>query len=71
MTAKATCPVCASTVTVFWHGTRRLFSFHGPAPIDADSCEASGWLVEDDELHRTPRKPRSDRGIAQPSRSDR
>lgn len=70
MTAMARCPVCRREVRVFWHGDRRLFTFHGPWLTDI-ACEASGWHVEDDELVVVPRKQRSDAGIARPSRTMR
>lgn len=64
---RARCPLCAKSVPVFWWG-RLIYEHHyepGATPRgDKAVCDASGWLVEDDELIDRPRKVRSDAGRA-------
>jgi hypothetical protein len=53
---RATCPVCESVVRIFyWHGAL-IYDCHGPDLHAGDSCEASAWLVEDDEIIQAPKK---------------
>lgn len=67
---QARCPLCGRTTGTFVHNGRRIYQHHyRPDRINsAEPCDASGWLVEDDELVTKPRKVRSDAGIARPSR---
>lgn len=49
----ACCPLCSKNVRTFWWHGRRIYEGHsiangGPAEL----CDATGWLVEDDELVR-------------------
>lgn len=72
---RAVCPLCDRTTATFTHNGRRIYVQHymtnrGRAHILGDGvCEASGWLVEDDELVVIPQTPRRTSGIAQPSKS--
>lgn len=70
MTKKATCPICQRTTGTFVHNGRRIYVHHyrPDRTNSAEPCDASGWLVEDDELVTKSRKQRSDAGIARPSR---
>ena len=43
------CPICHATVRTFWHNGVRIFYTHGGEVLSGDYCEASGWLVEDDD----------------------
>lgn len=69
---KARCPLCGKAVPTFrWPLERRIYQHHctdrrAAILSDPDVCEASGWLVEDDELIDPPRarKVRSDAGKA-------
>lgn len=70
---RARCPICGRETATFTHAGTRIYVHHhntrrGRASIlaDPDVCEASGWLVEDDELVVTPRKPNRANGVAQP-----
>lgn len=44
-----TCPLCGRRVRTFVDRGERIFTMHGPDYMNGDSCEASGWLVEDDD----------------------
>lgn len=70
---RARCPLCTRTIGTFEHNGRRIYMHHNGAGSTNASmvCEASGWLVEDDELVVVPRKTRCDAGVARPSRSTR
>lgn len=46
----ARCPLCTKEVRTFIHHRRRIFYAHGPNIHAADTCPASGWLVEDHEI---------------------
>lgn len=67
------CPLCTRITGTFTHNGRRIYNHHYAEGRTnaAMVCDASGWIVEDDELVVVPRKPRSDAGIAQPSRTKR
>lgn len=68
---RACCPRCTRITGTFTHNGRRIYQHHyQPGTSDPmQVCDASGWLVEDDELVVVPRKPRSDAGVARPSRT--
>ena len=54
---RAICPLCGRGVPTFIHGSRVIYVHHNRTgkPTTADVCDASGWLVEDDEVERDPR----------------
>ena len=43
------CPICRATVRTFWHNGVLIFTAHGGDVLRGECCEASGWLVEDDD----------------------
>jgi len=65
----ARCPLCGKTTRTFLWGRGRIYEHHYATGRTnaAVVCDASGWLVEDDELIDPPRarKVRSDAGVAQ------
>lgn len=67
---RATCPLCARSIALWRdHTGRQVYVVHGRDVVNADQCEASCWIAEDDELIGvTERKVRSDAGRASPSR---
>lgn len=68
---RAECPLCHRVTGTFVHNGRRIFQHHYAEGRTnaAVVCDASGWIVEDDELRVVARRTRSDAGIAQPSRN--
>lgn len=69
---RAVCPCCHRTTGTYLDEGRRFYIRHhtGRGRTDSPVCEATGWLVEGDELVVTPRGPSPLAGIAQPSRAD-
>lgn len=71
---RAVCPVCRRDIGTYKFDGRRFYGQHygnhrASILADPDRCEATGWLVEDDELVTTPRRPYPLKDIAQPARS--
>lgn len=62
----ARCPLCAKSVRTFLWGRGRIYEHHYARGTtrDVEVCDATGWLVEDEELIERPRKARSDAGRA-------
>lgn len=51
--SRALCPLCHRKVRVFVHNRRTIFEHHQAVPGMpglGTVCEATGWLVEDDEV---------------------
>lgn len=46
----AMCPCCGKQTKTFVWGRQRIYVTHGAGIAEGTSCEASGWLVEDEEL---------------------
>lgn len=73
---RATCPLCGRTTATYLDQSGRFYVRHyatdrGRANVHGDgTCEATGWLVEDDELVVTPRGPSPLKDIAQGPRSE-
>lgn len=52
---RACCPLCGNTAGTFTHEGRRFYMHHLSNKRDHllgddTECEATGWLVEDDEM---------------------
>lgn len=56
--AMARCPLCGRDVAIVSHHGRRVFDQHRTAPGVAETCDASGWVVEANERISQPRKRR-------------
>lgn len=50
----AHCPLCTRKRSTIIHHGRLIFDHHSKTPVRTDTlpCDASGWLVEDDEVIR-------------------
>lgn len=53
--AFARCPECQRKVAAFRHEGRLIYTRHATGPgrwprVNTTMCEATGWLVEDEEL---------------------
>lgn len=60
---RARCPICSANVRTFvWNG-HRIYETHGPHVFAGDTCKASAWLVEDDELLVQPRPPKAPKPV--------
>lgn len=46
------CPVCGATTCSPYKEVdgKWYFPHHGPHIMEGDSCEASGWLIEDEDI---------------------
>lgn len=68
---RAVCPVCHRETNCHGIDGRMVYVAHRMTRNDRTGkrCEASDWLVEDDELVTIPRRPYPLKDIAQPARS--
>lgn len=47
----ARCPLCRRVIPTFVHRGRAIYLHHNPTrALSVAPCDASGWLVEDDEV---------------------